>query len=96
MIGENFEFYSFQMPKNVFKLSAIVGENVEICLPKIAKIAFKFSTMIGNFFEFYSSQMSKSVFKFQNYCLLTLSDYCVERMRKSNPKNFPLPNLYFP
>ena len=38
MVEENFEIYSSQMPKNVFKLSSIVGENFENYLPKIAKM----------------------------------------------------------
>ena len=82
MVGENFEIYSSQIPKNVFKFSTMVGENFETYSYQIPKDVFKLSAMVGENFE--------------NYCLLKLSDYCVERMRKSNPKNFPLPNLYFP
>ena len=35
MVGENFEIYSSQIRKSVFKLSIIAGENFEIYLPQM-------------------------------------------------------------
>ena len=41
MIGEHFEIYMSQVPKNAFKLSTMVGENFEIYSSQMAKNALK-------------------------------------------------------
>ena len=41
----------------------MVGENFVIKRSKMAKIAFKLSTMAGEYFEIFMSQMSKIAFK---------------------------------
>ena len=51
MVREKFESYFFQMVKNVFKLSTMVGENFEIYFSQMAKNAFKLSTMVGENFS---------------------------------------------
>ena len=47
----------------------MVGETIESCLPEIAKIAFKLSTMVGEIFESYLPEIAKISFKLSTMVL---------------------------
>ena len=48
MVGEKFETYLSQVPKNAFKFSIMFGENVEI---QRFETAFKLSIMVAENFK---------------------------------------------
>ena len=51
MVREKFESYFFQMAKNAFKLSTIVGENFEIYFCQMAKMYLNCPPWLENIFQ---------------------------------------------
>ena len=59
-LSSNISFKWIELP---YKLSAMFGENFEIYLHEIARIAFKLSTMVVEFSENYLPEMARIAFK---------------------------------
>ena len=64
MVGENFEIYWSQMPKNASNSPPWLEKIKNLFYLQYLKYALKLSTMFGENFEIYSSQMPKNAFKF--------------------------------